>query len=143
MELMVDRIGKLSMQERLMFVVASDDSSWCRDKFSQFKLNYTIVYTVDHFPMVQQRYLDTHNLSRCSNGDCNDAIEMEYVHFDLAVLSSMNYNIFDYGTFGLWGAYLSQSEITIGLDLKVRRKYLVKDRVIEGGVEGFLWLPTP
>ena len=116
MKLMVDRIGKLKKKDRLMFIVASDDSSWCKAKFSQFGLNYTIIYTIDYYPRIQQKYLDSHNLSNCNNKLCKEAIDMEYVHFDLAVMSSMNYSIYDYGTYGSWGAYLSQSEFTISAD---------------------------
>ena len=35
----------------------------------------------------------------------------EYAYFDLAVLSSVNYTILDYGTFGEWGAYFSESKV--------------------------------
>ena len=140
MELMVDRMGKLGKKERLMFIVTSDDSRWCKAKFSQFKLNYTIIYTIDHYPLVRQKYLDTNNFLGCRNKKCNDAIGREYVHFDLAVMSIMNYNIFDYGTFGFWGAYLSQGEITIGSDLVLD---YTKDSVIKAGVEGFIFLHSP
>jgi len=138
MELMVDRMGKLGKEERLMFIVTSDDSRWCKAKFSQFKLNYTIIYTIDHYPLVRQKYLDTNNFSGCSNKDCNDAIGREYVHFDLAVMSIMNFNIFDYGSFGFWGAYLSQGEITIRSDLVLDS---AKDSM--AGVEGFIFLHSP
>ena len=146
MKLMVGRIGKLKKQKKLMFIVSSDDSSWCKGKFSQFQFNYTIVYTIDHYPHIRQKYLNAHNLSACSNKGCNDTIGMEYVYFDLAVMSSMDYNIFDYGTYGFWGAYLSQSEITIGADLRVtdeQSKFLVKNKVVDAGVEGFIFLQPP
>ena len=61
-------------------------------------------------------------------------------------MSSMNYNIFDYGTFGMWGAYLSQSEITIGADISVtdeQSKFLDNYKLIEAGVEGFEFLQPP
>ena len=35
----------------------------------------------------------------------HDILGMEYVHFVLALMSSMDYNIFNYGTYGFWGAY--------------------------------------
>ena len=147
MGLMVDKIGEMGKQEKLMFVVASDDPMWCKDKFSQFRLNNTIIYTSDHYPILHQKYLEAHNLSGCSNKDCNEEIVLEYVHFDLAVISSMNYNIFDYGTFGMWGAYLSQAEITIGADLRVTnddlRKFHLKDKLVDAGVEGFMFLQPP
>ena len=146
MEIMVDKFGKLGKQEKLVFIVASDDSSWCKAKFSQFKLNFSIICSIDYYPRLRQKYLDTYNLSGCSDKNCKDIVDMEYVHFDLAVMSTMNYSIFDYGTFGWWGAYLSQSEITIGADLKVtdeQSKFLIKDRVVDAGVEGFIFLQPP
>ena len=147
MKLMVNKIGKIKKQDKVLFIVASDDPVWCKEKFSQFRMNYTIIYTSDHYPILQQRYLAAHNVSGCSNKDCNDTIELEYVHFDLAVISSMNYNIFDYGTFGMWGAYLSQAEITIAADLRVTddelRKFHIKDKLVDAGVEGFIFLLPP
>ena len=140
---MVGMIGKLKEHDKLMFVVASDDSKWCKAKFSQFEFNHTITYTIDYYPQVKKNYLDANNLSSCNKKDCKDAIGMEYVHFDLAVMSSMRYSIFDYGTFGFWGAYLSQSEITIAADLRVtdeQSKFLIKDKVVDAGVEGFVFL---
>ena len=139
MELMVERMGVFDKEERLLFIVTSDDSSWCKAKFSQFKFNYSIIYTIDYYPLVRQKYLHAHNLSNCSNEGCNQEIETEYVNFDLALMSSMNYNILDYGTFGLWGAYLSQGEITIVADISDRRK----DQVIAAGLEGFIFLQPP
>ena len=86
-------------------------------------------------------------LGLCSIKGCNETLQLEYVHFDLAVISSMNYNIFDYGTFGMWGAYLSQAEITIGADLRVTdddlRKFHLKDKLVDAGVEGFMFLQPP
>ena len=84
-----------------------------------FKSNYTILHTEDYYKLVE-------------------SIGVNYVHFDLAVMSSMNYNIFDYGTFGMWGAYLSQSEITIAADVNTWLKY----RVILTGVKGFIFLKS-
>ena len=139
MELMVERMGVFDKEERLLFIVTSDDSSWCKAKFSQFKFNYSIIYTIDYYPLVRQKYLHAHNLSHCSNKGCNQEIETEYVNFDLALMSSMNYNILDYGTFGLWGAYLSQGEITIAADIGDRRQ----DQVIAAGLEGFIFLQPP
>ena len=142
MEEMVERIGNLGQEEVLIFVVASDDPEWCREKFSQFKLDHPIVYTVDHHPHVLQRYCEALNWVGCSN---RRQVDQEYVYFDLAVLSSVDYSIFDYGTFGLWGAYLSQSRIVIGADLKAteeQSKHLGKDKVVKAGIEGFVFLPT-
>ena len=146
MELMINKTGILDRNERLIFIVASDDSKWCKEKFSRFKLNYTIMYTLDYYPQVRKNYLDAQNLSSCSKKHCNDAIGLEHVHFDLAVMSSMDDNIFDYGTYGFWGAYLSQSNITIGADLRVtheQSKFLVKERVVDAAVEGFIFLQPP
>ena len=145
MKLMIHRIGKLKKRDRLLFIVASDDPSWCKAIFSHFELKYPIIYTIEHYPVIQQKYLDSHNLSSCDNKLCEVAVNMEYVNFDLAVMASMNYSIYDYGTFGFWGAYLSQSEITISADLRGTNKpdlskSFIKTQVVDTGAEGYTFL---
>lgn len=122
---------------RVIFVVASDDPSWCKDKFSHFtdlkqsgNTNLTIIYTEDHYLMVRQSGVALTTRSKWKNSTVENA------HFDLAVMASMNYSIFDYGTYGFWGAYLSHSKHTIGADVNT----FLKDKVIEAGVEGFIFL---
>lgn len=63
------------------FVIVSDDPKWCIEKFSR-KNN---VYVVN------------------KNG-LNSPAQ------DLAILASCNHSIFDYGTFGVWGAILAGGE---------------------------------
>ena len=123
--------------EQIIFVVASDDPSWCKDKFSHFtdlkqsgNTNLTIIYTEDHYLMVRQSGVALTTRSKWKNSTVENA------HFDLAVMASMNYSIFDYGTYGFWGAYLSHSKHTIGADVNT----FLKDKVIEAGVEGFIFL---
>ena len=102
--------------------MTSDDSKWCKERFSQPQFESfspSIVYTVDLYPTLLQKYLDTYNLFDCTNEWCIKSIKKEYAYFDLAVLSSMNYYIYDYGSYGFWGAYLSQSKIIIHVDENV------------------------
>ena len=53
MEEMIERIGKLKEGEKVLFVVTSDDSKWCKERFSQPQFESfspSIVYTVDFYP---------------------------------------------------------------------------------------------
>ena len=126
MEEITERMGKLKEGEKLVFIVTSDDSKWCKERFPRHfepsdvtmnnSVSPSIVYTVDYYPIILQKYLDTYNLFDCTNKGCINSVKNEYVYFDLALLSSMNYNIYDYGSYGFWGAYLSQSKIIIHAD---------------------------
>jgi hypothetical protein len=99
---------------QIIFVVATDDFKWCKAKFSRFSLPDPIVFTEDRYPVVKQvlHYAAGYNVvggeeRPFSKPDVNTA----FVHFDLAVLSHVNYTVYDYGSFGLWGAYLSWSKV--------------------------------
>ena len=90
-------------KQHLAFVVATDDADWCRRELQDLpqvlssarqKESYSIHFTADYHGLVQQ----------------------DPAHFDLAVLSHCNHSIFDYGTFGFWGAYLAGG-ITVLPDL--------------------------
>ncbi len=69
--------------QNLVYVVTSDDPTWCKAAFSNVS---RVFHTSD--------YLSSNNVSVPS-----------YL-FDLAVASLCQHAIFDYGTFGFWGAYL-------------------------------------
>ena len=90
-------------KQHLAFVVATDDPAWCRKHLSGLpqKLatdtqdgTVSIHYTVDYFSRVKQNH----------------------AHFDLAVLSHCNHSIYDYGSFGFWGAFLANG-ITVVADI--------------------------
>lgn len=72
----------------VIFIVTSDDPNWCIKHFSSKKNVYITGRSHPNTPAL-----------------------------DLAILSSCNHSIFDYGTFGVWGAILAGGE-TIYYDLK-------------------------
>ncbi|KAJ3627626.1 hypothetical protein MTP99_014989 [Tenebrio molitor] len=65
----------------VVFVMVSDDPLWCKRKFSRKKNVYITSKNHRNSPAL-----------------------------DLAILASCNHSIFDYGTFGEWGAILSGGE---------------------------------
>ena len=75
---------------QIIYIVATDSPVWCKARFSKLKVDPgSIFYTVDWYPNLELSPL------------------VDPVHFDLAVLAAANHSIFDYGTFGFWGAYLA------------------------------------
>lgn len=67
--------------KNVLFVTVSDDPKWCFDKFSH---KYNVYVT--------------------NKNGLNSPAQ------DLAILASCNHSIFDYGTFGVWGAILAGGE---------------------------------
>lgn len=65
----------------VIFIVVSDDPSWCKRKFSRKNNVYITSKSYRNSPAL-----------------------------DLAILASCNHSIFDYGTFGEWGAILAGGE---------------------------------
>lgn len=65
----------------VLFVIVSDDPSWCHDNFGRKQ-----------------------NIYIASRPHPNSAA------LDLAILASCNHSLFDYGTFGEWGAILAGGE---------------------------------
>ena len=74
---------------QLIYVVTTDDPKWCKESFAKF--NRTIVYSADA-EFVQPGKRDP---------------DLDPRNFDLAVASLCHHTIFDYGTFGFWGAYFA------------------------------------
>ncbi|XP_059092392.1 galactoside alpha-(1,2)-fucosyltransferase 2-like [Tigriopus californicus] len=70
---------------KMVFVVASDDNEWCKTQFGTIP-NKTVIFAEQAF---------THNLG------------FDRKYLDMAIMSKCNHSIFDYGTFGFWGAYLA------------------------------------
>ncbi|XP_017772297.1 PREDICTED: galactoside 2-alpha-L-fucosyltransferase 2-like isoform X2 [Nicrophorus vespilloides] len=64
--------------ERVLFVVVSDDPAWCHDNLNMRPNVFVSSRTIPNAPAL-----------------------------DLAILASCNHSIFDYGTFGIWGAILA------------------------------------
>ena len=84
--------------------MASDDFLWSRGAFAD--IEGKIKFTEDFYHKVS---LEKLNL----------------VHFDMAVARECNHSIFDYGTFGFWGAFLKdEGAITIQAH-KVNRKLIL------------------
>ena len=68
---------------KLLYIVSSDDSNWCREKFKN--MDKQLFYTAD-----------SPNKDKLTVRD-----------LDMAIAASCNHTIYDYGTFGFWGAYLA------------------------------------
>ncbi|TRY61665.1 hypothetical protein TCAL_05746 [Tigriopus californicus] len=69
---------------RMVFFVTSDDEKWCKRVF--FDIEAVLFFPSDFYrkmPVVSK------------------------AHFDLCIMSLCNHSIYDYGTFGFWGAYLA------------------------------------
>ena len=69
-----------------LFIFVSDDQEWCAQQFGEFK-DVFMVPTSQH--------------------------EKNSVALDLAILAACNHTIFDYGTFGEWGAILAGGEVVV------------------------------
>ena len=75
-----------------MYIVSSDDAQWCKEKFRSFNNNKkkkrNIFYTEDFSAE-------------------REAKKLPGPQTDMAIAASCNHTIYDYGTFGFWGAYLA------------------------------------
>ncbi|TRY62023.1 hypothetical protein TCAL_17177 [Tigriopus californicus] len=69
----------------MVFVVASDDPQWCKTQFGTMP-NKTVIFANEAF---------------------KDNLGFDRKYLDMAIMSKCNHSIFDYGTFGFWGAYLA------------------------------------
>lgn len=97
--------------EHVIFVVASDDVDWCREKLGGLK--GTVAFAADYHARVAP--------------DVSDP-----AHFDLAVLSQCNHSVFDYGTFGFWGAYLAGGRaVMAGMD---NERHFLERRIREANL---------
>lgn len=68
----------------MIFLVTSDDVKWCKRVFIDIE-------AIFFFPSDFFRKMPV----------------VSGAHFDMCVMSLCNHSIYDYGTFGFWGAYLS------------------------------------
>ena len=107
--LMRDLVDKRSTHmemnnHHLAFVFVSDDSRWCKNHFRDLPEKISAKGSQSLFSV----HFST---------DYHFHVRYSPVHFDLAVLSACNNSIFDYGTFGFWGAYLANG-ITIYADFQ-------------------------
>ena len=91
-------------------MVASDDPRWCQDHLSALP------------DYLKDRSSKSNNKTKIIGSAAEDGDDLVSIHFtseyypsapvnlvafDLAVLARCNHSIFDYGTFGFWGAYLA------------------------------------
>lgn len=67
--------------KKILFIIVSDDPKWCSEKFS-----------------------NRNNIYIASRNGLNSPGQ------DLSLLASCNHSVFDYGTFGAWGAILAGGE---------------------------------
>ena len=110
-------------------MVASDDPKWCRQylstlpkyfveggdvyddkenqRVSTTSSNVTKRQSADFEGDQEEQKKQQQLVSIFFTSDYYDSLPVDNVHFDLAVLSKCNHSIFDYGTFGFWGAYLA------------------------------------
>ena len=68
---------------QLLYIVSSDDSKWCKETFKSKERKF--FFTAD-----------------ARNKD-NLAVR----DLDMTIAANCNHTIYDYGTFGFWGAYLA------------------------------------
>ena len=88
-------------KRHLALVVVSDDPHWCKENMMSLpqqlmSTSLRATYSI-HFSDEYKR--KTRQNSK---------------YFDLAVLSKCNHSIYDYGTFGFWGAYLADGITVLG-----------------------------
>ena len=69
---------------QLIYIISSDEPGWCKAKFKS--IDKILYYTND-----------SPNEDKLNGRD-----------LDMAIASSCNHTIYDYGTFGFWGAYLAE-----------------------------------
>lgn len=115
-QLIAEKNPDLNMKTvHLAFVVVTDDPEWCHtflvnipQQFSSLSYDgqFSLHFSSDHHPKVDKK---------------------RHIFFDLAVLSYCNHSIYDYGTFGFWGAYLANG-ITILADIGRQYQYNKKIR---------------
>ena len=77
----------------MAFIIASDDVKWCR------KHLLTPNAVVDVF--------GTDKVYATRDFHSKLPASVAASHFDLAMMASCTHSIYDYGTFGYWGAFLS------------------------------------
>lgn len=76
---------------QIVFVIASDDVKWCRTNFGKIR-NETFLYSSDAF---------------------SSELGFDMKYLDMCIMSKCNHSIFDYGTFGFWGAYLANGHTVL------------------------------
>ena len=90
---------------QLLYIVSTDDPKWCKEKFPV--LNRTFFYTVD--------YQKDHGLSKRD--------------LDMSIAASCNHTIFDYGTFGFWGAFLAEGYTILAHNMSIENKHAVVENI--------------
>ena len=111
-------------KKHLAFVVVTDDPDWCRKNMmnlsSEISSNYHFSSSSVHF-----------------SADHHNYIEQNRIFFDLAVLSQCNHSIYDYGTFGFWGAYLANGITILG---DIGRSYVYIDKIKKANLKDWHFL---
>jgi len=99
-----------------IFVLASDDISWCQSDFRPLERQYSIYYI--------------------------SGTSQENGGADLAVLSSCDHVIFGLGTFGFWAGYLNPGEVVYCSDCVKNDSAWMEDPMVFGGSYSNFALPT-
>ena len=68
---------------QLLYIVTSDDPGWCK---GQFDFKDKLLF---------------------HSADAKNELNLNLRDLDMAIAANCNHTIYDYGTFGFWGAYLS------------------------------------
>ena len=100
-------------QFQITYVVTSDDPDWCKESFAPFQRH--MVYPSEDFEHSGKK-LRVANFSE----------KMNSRDFDLAVASLCDHSIYDYGTFGFWGAYLAGGHTILAHHMKKKQHRQVK-----------------
>ena len=78
-----------------VFVLASDDMQWCREKFNSTDISF----------LGESMDSNKNSLKIITGGASPEE--------DLVLLASCNHTLIGYGTFGLWAGILAQGEVVV------------------------------
>ena len=100
-------------KQPFIFIIATDDLAWCKEHLAT--LPEVLNRESGKDLMISSHYSDHYRKEHVNR-----------VHFDMAVMSKCNHSIYDYGTFGFWGAYLANG---ITVSANVGHGYLIGERI--------------
>ena len=111
--------------QQIFYIVTSDDPKWCKASFASIKRN--MIYPADSDIIIK---------------GSNSSEKVNARDFDLAISSLCNHTIYDYGTFGFWGAYLAGGRTILAHKMNEKKQHRQVKHIKIANIRGWEYLDS-
>ena len=95
-----------SVGRKVIFLATSDDNNWIKVNKRSLLSKISKCFSQENF----EKHPDVRFAYKYSDANMK---KEDFAGFDLCVLASSDHSIFDYGSFGMWGALLAGGDVIV------------------------------